>query len=170
MMADVCPPAGPPPTTGREALARRAVKEDSLGDRVEVRQADATRLDDEDRCDLVTMNIALHDTGGPAEYREVLARARRALSPDGTLLVSELPYPDSPTAYCEAPRGGAAYLASAPAPVSSAAITAAVSATVANSARSVARWTRCTVSAGIVPPSSSGRSKQAHASPTTTAR
>jgi hypothetical protein len=45
------------------------------------------------------MNIVLHETGGPAEYRNVLQRSWRALKPGGTVLVSELPYPDSPTAY-----------------------------------------------------------------------
>lgn len=45
------------------------------------------------------MNVTLHETGGPAEQRNVLGRIRRALKPSGTLLVAELPYPDSPEAY-----------------------------------------------------------------------
>jgi len=48
--------------------------------------------------------------------------------------------------------------------------TASVSATVANSACSVARWARCNASAAIMPPSTSGRAKHAVASPTTTTR
>lgn len=81
------------------ALARRTLEEAGLGDRVEIRHGDANELGEEDAYDLVAMNIVLHETGGPAEYRNVLARTRRALKPGGTVLVSELPYPDSPTAY-----------------------------------------------------------------------
>lgn len=80
-------------------LARQTVADAALGDRVEVRQGDANELADEDAYDLVMMNIVLHETGGPGEYRNVLRRVRRALTPGGTVLVSELPYPDSPAAY-----------------------------------------------------------------------
>ena len=45
--------------------------------------------------DLITLSIALHETGGPAEYRNVLCRVHRALKPGGMVLVSELPYPNS---------------------------------------------------------------------------
>jgi len=45
------------------------------------------------------MSITLHETGGTDEYRNVLTRVNRALKPGGTLLVAELPYPDSPEAY-----------------------------------------------------------------------
>ena len=84
-------------------LARQTVTEAGLGERVEVRHGDANELDEEDTYDLVTMSIALHETGGPSEYRNVLSRVRRALKPGGTVLVSELPYPDSPGEYREAP-------------------------------------------------------------------
>lgn len=84
-------------------MARRAIAEAGLEDRVTVTLGDANALDDEDAYDLVTMSIALHETGGPAEYRTVLARVRRALTPGGALVVSELPYPDSPRAYRESP-------------------------------------------------------------------
>ena len=47
---------------------------------------------------------------------------------------------------------------------------AAVSATVANSAARVARWTACTVSAGMGRPSSPGMSKHEHASEATSMR
>ena len=84
-------------------LARQTVAEAGLGERVELRHGDANELDEQDAYDLVTMNIALHETGGPAEYRNVLSRVRRALKPEGTLMVSELPYPDSPGEYRDRP-------------------------------------------------------------------
>jgi predicted O-methyltransferase YrrM len=80
-------------------LARRTVEEAGVAERVEIRHGDANALDDENAYDLVAMNIVLHETGGPEEYRNVLRRARRALTPGGTILVSELPYPDSPAEY-----------------------------------------------------------------------
>lgn len=80
-------------------LARQAVADAGVGDRVEVRHDDANQLADVDTYDLVSMSITLHETGGPDEYRNVLARVHRALKPGGTLLVAELPYPDSPEAY-----------------------------------------------------------------------
>jgi len=82
-------------------LAERTLAEAGVGDRAEVRLADANELDEEEAYDLVTMSIALHETGGPAEYRNVMRRVRRALKPEGTVVVSELPYPDSPRAYRE---------------------------------------------------------------------
>lgn len=80
-------------------LAERTILDAGLGDRVELRQGDANQLTDDQVYDLVVMNIVLHETGGPPEYRNVLERVRRALKPGGTVLVSELPYPDSPTEY-----------------------------------------------------------------------
>lgn len=84
-------------------LARQTVAEAGLDERVEIRYGDANQLDEENIYDLVTMNIVLHETGGPSEYRNVLSRVRRALKPNGTLLVSELPYPDSPGEYRDRP-------------------------------------------------------------------
>lgn len=84
-------------------LAQRAVAQADLTERIEVRHADANTLDEEHVYDLVTMNVALHETGGLAEYRNVLSRVRRALKPSGTVVVSELPYPDTPGAYRDAP-------------------------------------------------------------------
>jgi SAM-dependent methyltransferase len=84
-------------------LARRTIAEAGLGDRAEVRPTDANELDEEDAYDLVTMSIALHETGGPPEYRNVLGRVRRALKPGWTLVVSELPYPDTPDEYRSSP-------------------------------------------------------------------
>ena len=82
-------------------LAQRTIQEADLEERVKIRHGDADELMDEAAYDLVVMNIVLHETGGPAEYRNVLGRSRRALKPGGTVLVSELPYPDSPRAYRE---------------------------------------------------------------------
>ena len=83
-------------------LAREAVA--AAGeDRVEIRQADANQLTEADAYDLITLNVALHETGGPSEYENVLRRAHRALKPGGTIVVSELPYPDSVQAYREQP-------------------------------------------------------------------
>lgn len=84
-------------------LARQAVAAAALGERVEIRHADANLLAEDAVYDLVTLNIALHEMGGEPEFRNVLARARQALKPGGTIAVSELPYPDSPRAYREEP-------------------------------------------------------------------
>ncbi|MDQ3045687.1 MAG: class I SAM-dependent methyltransferase [Chloroflexota bacterium] len=80
-------------------LARQTVADAGVGGQVEIRHGDANELDETDTYDLVLMNIVLHETGGSAEYRNVLARTRQALKPGGTVLVSELPYPDSPADY-----------------------------------------------------------------------
>jgi ubiquinone/menaquinone biosynthesis C-methylase UbiE len=85
------------------ALARRAIADAGLDHRVEVQQTDANELSVENTYDLITMNLVLHETGGPAEYRNVLNRVRRALKPGGIVVVSELPYPDSPYAYRQNP-------------------------------------------------------------------
>ena len=81
-------------------LARRALATAGLS-QVEMRDADANGLEDQSAFDLVTMNVTLHETGGPGEYRNVLERVRRSLRPGGAVIVSELPYPDSPRAYRE---------------------------------------------------------------------
>jgi SAM-dependent methyltransferase len=85
------------------ALAEAAIAEAGLSGRVRVRAQDAKALDDRESFDLVTSNIALHETGGPDDYPDVLARMWRALRPGGTVLVAELPYPDSPEAYRQEP-------------------------------------------------------------------
>ena len=84
-------------------LAQRAIAEAGLADRIELRREDANQLNDEQVYDLVTMNLALHETGGPAEYSNVLSRVRRALKSAGTVVVSEFSYPDTPGAYRAAP-------------------------------------------------------------------
>jgi SAM-dependent methyltransferase len=75
--------------------ALQKVAREGLSDRVKIRQGDAGQLDEENIFDLVTMNLTFHDLGGPEEQQSVLARMFRALKPGGTLLVSEIPYPDS---------------------------------------------------------------------------
>lgn len=84
-------------------LAQRTITEAGVGERVEIRHGDANELQEENDYDLVTMSIALHETGGPREYRNVLDRVRRALKAGGTLMISELPYPDAPNEYRETP-------------------------------------------------------------------
>lgn len=84
-------------------LACRTVADAGLSARIDVRLGDANQLDDTDVYDLVTLSVTLHETGGPDEYRNVLARVHRALRPGGTVLVAELPYPDSPEAYRREP-------------------------------------------------------------------
>ena len=56
-------------------------------------------MDYDSTFDVVTMNVTLHEVGGPDSYRNVLSRAHRALRPGGVIVVSELPYPDSPKDY-----------------------------------------------------------------------
>jgi SAM-dependent methyltransferase len=86
-----------------EAQVRLARDTVASEPRVEMRHGDANLLDERDVYDLVTMNVALHETGGPAEWPNVLRRVYAALKPGGTLVVSELPYPDAVSAYREQP-------------------------------------------------------------------
>ena len=73
-------------------MARKAISEAGLGERVEIRHGDANELDEQNAYDLVTMSIALHETGGPAEYRNVLNRVRRAQARrDGSSFRAALP-------------------------------------------------------------------------------
>ena len=84
-------------------LARRRLERAGVGERVEVRHEDANDLDDEDRFDLATMNLVLHETGGDEHWRNVLARTARALRPGGGVVVVELPYPDDVDSYRSSP-------------------------------------------------------------------
>jgi SAM-dependent methyltransferase len=80
-------------------LARAAVAESGLGDRITVQAGDARDLPFDAAFDLVYLNVVLHETGGPEDYRRTLASCYRALRPGGAILVSEMPYPDDVTAY-----------------------------------------------------------------------
>ncbi|MCH8086509.1 MAG: class I SAM-dependent methyltransferase [Chloroflexi bacterium] len=84
-------------------LARAAILEAGLAGRVQVRNADANSMDYDNAFDLVTMNVTLHEVGGPQAYRNVLSKALRALRIGGVLVVSELPYPDSTASYRDNP-------------------------------------------------------------------
>ena len=52
------------------ALARRRIELGALADRVHLRALDAADLDDRDRHDLATMNLVLHETGGPDQQHD----------------------------------------------------------------------------------------------------
>ena len=84
-------------------LSQQNITESGLANRIIIRQDDANSI--RDRCvyDLITMNLVLHETGGPLEYRNVLRRVRQALKPGGIVVVSELPYPDSVSEYRKKP-------------------------------------------------------------------
>lgn len=84
-------------------LMRRTLEQAGLGDRIEMRHADANKLEDVEAWDVVTLNITLHETGAEPEWRNVLRRVHRALKPGGTIVVSELPYPDSIPDYRSSP-------------------------------------------------------------------
>lgn len=79
-------------------LAQKTLDEAGISN-VEIIHGDANQLEDHDKYDLITMNIALHETGGAEQYLNVLKRSKKALKENGTVVVSELPYPDSPKAY-----------------------------------------------------------------------
>ena len=87
------------------ALALQALTDSTLGHRAKVIEADANAMSYDSAFDLVTMNVTLHEVGGPDSYSNVLSRAHTALRPGGAIIVSELPYPDSPRDY----RGNPAY-------------------------------------------------------------
>lgn len=82
-------------------LAQKTVDSAKLAKQIEIRHADVTLLNDEGVYDLITMSLALHETGGPAEYQDVINRAYKALKPGGAVIVSEIPYPDQPGEYRE---------------------------------------------------------------------
>lgn len=87
------------------ALALQALADSGLDDRARVIEADANAMTYDSAFDLVTMNVTLHEVGGAESYVNVLHRAHKALRPAGAIIVSELPYPDSPADY----RGNPAY-------------------------------------------------------------
>lgn len=91
------------PDAASAELARRSVADAAVQDRVAILEADANALAQTETYDLVILNVALHETGGPPEYRNVLTRARRALRQGGAAVVSELPYPDAPAEYRQKP-------------------------------------------------------------------
>lgn len=52
---------------------------------------------------MITLNLTLHDVCSSEACREVLGRLSQALRPQGTLLVSEIPYPDTIQRYRDGP-------------------------------------------------------------------
>jgi ubiquinone/menaquinone biosynthesis C-methylase UbiE len=79
--------------------ARKNIAEAFLGERVSLREGDVNQLDEGGVYDLITLNLTLHDVCSSESCREVLGRILRALKPAGTLLVSEIPYPESIRSY-----------------------------------------------------------------------
>lgn len=77
---------------------RKNLAETSLSDRAAMRQGDVNQLGETQVYDLITLNLTLHDAC-PPDCRNLLARLFQALNPGGTLLISEIPYPDSIRSY-----------------------------------------------------------------------
>lgn len=88
---------------GMLELARKTMAEASLADRASIRPVDVREIEFDAAFDLIYLNISLHETGGPDDYRNVLQRCRRALRDGGSLLISELPYPGTIQEYRTAP-------------------------------------------------------------------
>ena len=84
-------------------IARRTIAEADLSERVKIQHGDANRLCYQNTYDLITMNLTLHETGGPSEYRNVLRRVYQALKPEGAAVISEFPCPDSVRDYRKNP-------------------------------------------------------------------
>jgi SAM-dependent methyltransferase len=83
------------PDAASRGLAAQAIADAGVHERVTVIDGDANDLDGTGTFDVATLSITLHETGGPGEWRNVLRRVFGALRPGGTVIVSELPYPDS---------------------------------------------------------------------------
>ena len=81
--------------------ARKNIAEAFLGERVSLREGDVNQLDEGGVYDLITLNLTLHDVCSSESCRGVLGRILQALEPAGTLLVSEIPYPESIRSYRE---------------------------------------------------------------------
>ena len=84
-------------------LARETLAEAGLSNRVEIVHGDAGELEMAGTFDVVTMNLVLHEVGGPPAQARVLERALRALRPGGAIVVVELPYPDDADGYRQDP-------------------------------------------------------------------
>jgi ubiquinone/menaquinone biosynthesis C-methylase UbiE len=82
-------------------IARKKIAEASLEGQAAIREGDVNHLGEDNTYDLITLNLTLHDVCTGEQCAEVLGRVFRALKPEGTLLVSEFPYPDSIRGYRE---------------------------------------------------------------------
>jgi SAM-dependent methyltransferase len=83
--------------------ARKNIAEAFLGERVYLREGNVNQLDEGGAYDLITLNLTLHDVCSSEACREVLGRLFQALRPQATLLVSEIPYPDTIQRYRDGP-------------------------------------------------------------------
>lgn len=83
--------------------ARKNIAEAFLGERVYLREGNVNQLDEGGAYDLITLNLTLHDVCSSEACREVLGRLFQALRPQATLLVSEIPYPDTVQRYRDGP-------------------------------------------------------------------
>ncbi len=84
-------------------IAKRTIAEADLAERIKIQHGDANRLCYQNIYDLITMNLTLHETGGPSEYQNVLQRVYQALKPKGVAVISEFPCPDSVRDYRKNP-------------------------------------------------------------------
>jgi len=89
--------------SSRAEIARKNIAGASLGERAAIREGNVSLLAEETTYDLITFNLTLHDVCTAEWCRDVLTRIFRALNPGGTLLVSEVPYPDSIREYRDRP-------------------------------------------------------------------
>jgi len=84
-------------------IARKKLAGAFLEGTATIREGDINRLDEENTYDLITLNLTLHDVCTAEWCRDVLGRIFRALKPEGTLLLAEIPYPDSVREYRDGP-------------------------------------------------------------------
>jgi 2-polyprenyl-3-methyl-5-hydroxy-6-metoxy-1,4-benzoquinol methylase len=83
--------------------ARKNIAEAFLGEHVSLREGDVNQLDERGAYDLITLNLTLHDVCSSEACREVLGRLFQALRPQATLLVCEIPNPDTIQRYRDGP-------------------------------------------------------------------
>jgi ubiquinone/menaquinone biosynthesis C-methylase UbiE len=86
-----CTVTGLDPDATSVALARQRIEDAGLGERVHAEEMRAEDLTSEDAFDFIYTQISLHEMD---DARAVLASARRALKPDGTLLITEIRGPE----------------------------------------------------------------------------
>ena len=84
-------------------IAREKIAEASLEGQAVIREEDVSQFAEENTYDLITLNLTLHDVCAGERCSDVLGRIFRALRPQGTILISEFPYPDSIRGYREGP-------------------------------------------------------------------
>lgn len=80
-------------------LARRRLDGHAVASRIRLRELDAADLADDERHDLIVMNLVLHETGGESRQHGVPRRAYCGLRPGGEIVLSNLPFPDDEASY-----------------------------------------------------------------------